>query len=96
MKIELNTTEQFIKEAEYCYNRYMNKRLQNQSVHSYHFLKDKEDMNKVIENIIEKTKVCFYGAEGEQKAGRVSGSVNYVKVKQHLRRLLIIYKCVYR
>lgn len=23
MKIELNTTEQFIKEVEYCYNRYM-------------------------------------------------------------------------
>lgn len=39
MKIELNTTEQFIKETEYCYNLYMNKRLQNQSVHSYHFLK---------------------------------------------------------
>ncbi|EPK6332396.1 MULTISPECIES: hypothetical protein [Klebsiella pneumoniae complex] len=53
-------------------------------------------MNKVIENIIEKTKVFFYGAEGEQKAGRISGSVNYVKVKQHLRRLWIIYKCVYR
>ncbi|EPC9279288.1 hypothetical protein ACR3QJ_000815 [Citrobacter freundii] len=96
MKIELNTTEQFIKETEYCYNLYMNKRLQNQSVHSYHFLKNKEDMNVVIENIIEKTKVCFYGGEGEQKAERISGSVNYVKVKQHLRRLWFVYKCVYR
>lgn len=96
MKIELNTTEQFIKETEYCYNLYMNKRLQNQSVHSYHFLKNKEDMNVVIENIIEKTKVCFYGGEGEQKAERISGSVNYVKVKQHLRRLWFVYKCVCR
>ena len=96
MKIELNTTEQFIKETEYCYNLYMNKRLQNQSVHSYQFLKNKEDMNVVIENIIEKTKVCFYGGEGEQKAERISGSVNYVKVKQHLRRLWFVYKCVYR
>ncbi|EAO2688167.1 hypothetical protein E2X65_24225 [Salmonella enterica] len=96
MKIELNTTEQFIKEAEYCYNRYMNKRLQNQSVHFYHLQKNKEDMNEVIENIIQKTKVRFYGAEGEQKAERISGSVNYVKVKQHLRRLWIAYKFVYR
>lgn len=96
MKIELNTTEQFIKEAEYFYSRYMNKRLRNQSVHFYHLLKSKEGMNEVIENIIEKTKFCFYGAEGEQKAERISGSVNYVKVKQHLRRLWIIYKCVYR
>ncbi|EBX1354007.1 hypothetical protein DQ806_13135 [Salmonella enterica subsp. enterica serovar Okatie] len=96
MKIELNTTEKFIKEAEHCYNRYMNKRLRNQPVHFYHLLKNKEDMKEVIENIIEKTKVCFYGAEGEQKAERISGSVNYVKVKQHLRRLWIIYKCVYR
>lgn len=96
MKIELNTTEHFIKEAEYCYNRYMNKRLRNQSMHSYHFLKNKEDMNEVIEHIIEKTKNCFYGVEGEQKTERISGSVNYVKVKQHLRRLWIIYKCVYR
>nr|WP_224256881.1 hypothetical protein [Klebsiella oxytoca] len=53
-------------------------------------------MNEVIENIIDKTKNSFYGIEGEQKAERISGSVNYVKVKQHLRRLWIIYKCVYR
>lgn len=96
MKIELNTTEQFISEAECLYNHYMNKRLRNQSVHSYHFLKNKEDMNEVIENIIDKTKNSFYGIGGEQKAERISGSVNYVKVKQHLRRLWIIYKCVYR
>lgn len=96
MKIELNTTEQFIKEAEYCFNRYMNKRLRNQSVHFYHFLKNKEDMNEVIENIIEKTKACFYGAEGGQEVERISGSVNYAKVKQHLRQLWIVYKCVYR
>ncbi|WP_316435766.1 hypothetical protein [Klebsiella pasteurii] len=96
MKIELNTTEQFIKEVEYCYNRYMNKRLRNQSVHFYHLLKNKENMNEVIENIIEKTKESFYGTEGEQKAKRISGSVNYVKVKQHLRQLWIVYKCVYR
>ena len=61
MKIELNTTEQFISEAECLYNHYMNKRLRNQSVHSYHFLKNKVDMNEVIENIIEKTKVFFMG-----------------------------------
>lgn len=30
MKIELNTTEQFISEAECLYNHYMNKRLRNQ------------------------------------------------------------------
>lgn len=53
-------------------------------------------MNEVIENIIEKTKVCFYGAEGEQKAERISGSVNYVKVKQHLRRLCIAYNIIHR
>ncbi|MBZ7657128.1 hypothetical protein FML22_17520, partial [Klebsiella oxytoca] len=84
MKIELNTTEQFTSEAADSYNRYMNKRLRNQSVHFYHLLKNKEDMNEVIENIIEKTKSSLYGTEGEQKAGRISGSVNYVKVKQHL------------
>ncbi|HAU3144460.1 TPA: hypothetical protein JDD71_000891 [Salmonella enterica subsp. salamae] len=96
MKIELNTTEQFISEAEDWYNLYMNKRLRNQSVHFYHLLKNKEDMNEVIENIIDKTKNSFYGTEGEQKAERISGSVNYVKVKQHLRQLWIVYKCVYR
>ncbi|HBM2984819.1 TPA: hypothetical protein LVL87_002387 [Klebsiella oxytoca] len=96
MKIELNTTEQFISEAECLYNHYMNKRLQNQSVHFYHLLKNKEDMNEVIEHIIVKTKNIFYGTEGEQKSERISGSVNYVKVKQHLRQLWIVYKCVYR
>ncbi|EJH7013977.1 hypothetical protein NFT50_003181 [Salmonella enterica] len=96
MKIELDTTEQFISEAECLYNHYMNKRLRNQSVHFYHLLKNKEDMNEVIENIIEKTKNSFYEIGGEQKVERISGSVNYVKVKQHLRRLWIIYKCVYR
>lgn len=96
MNIELNTTEQFISEAECLYNHYMNKRLRNQPVHFYHLLKSKEGMNEVIENIIEKIKVRFYGAEGEQKAKRISGSVNYVKVKQHLRQLWIVYKCVYR
>lgn len=50
----------------------------------------------MIENIIKKTKNSFYGAEGEQKAERISGGVNYAKVKQHLRQLWIIYKCVYR
>ncbi|CBG88812.1 hypothetical protein [Citrobacter rodentium] len=96
MKIELNTTEQFISETEYLYNHYMNKRLRNQPVHFYHLLKNKEDMNEVIENIIEKTKNIFYGTGGEQKTERISGSVNYVKVKQHLRQLWIVYKCVYR
>ncbi|ECE5989479.1 hypothetical protein DLB09_08890 [Salmonella enterica subsp. salamae] len=96
MKIELNTTEQFISEAECLYNHYMNKRLRNQPVHFYHLLKNKEDMNEVIEHIIEKTKNIFYGTEGEQKSERISGSVNYAKVKQHLRQLWIIYKCVYR
>lgn len=96
MKIELNTTDQFIKEAEYCYNRYMNKRLRNQPVHFYHLLKNKEDMNELIENIIDKTKIRFYGTEDGHKAERISGSVNYAKVKQHLRQLWIIYKCVYR
>ena len=96
MKIEFNTTEQFISEAADSYNRYMNKRLRNQPVHFYHLLKNKEDMNEVIENIIDKTKSRFYGAEGEQKKERISGSVNYVKVKQHLRQLWIVYKCVYR
>lgn len=53
-------------------------------------------MNEVIENIIKKTKCRFYGIEGEQKAERISGNVNYAKVKQHLRQLWIVYKCVYR
>ena len=96
MKIELNTAEQFISEAADSYNRYMNKRLRNQPVHFYHLLKNKEDMNKVIENIIQKTKNRFYGAEGEQEAERISGSVNYVKGKQHLHQLWIVYKCVCR
>ncbi|MDM3521981.1 hypothetical protein OGW13_18935 [Citrobacter sp. Ca225] len=96
MKIELNTTEQFISEAGDSYNRYMNKRLRNQPVHFYHLLKNKEDMNEVIEHIIGKTKNSFYGTEDEQKAERISGSVNYVKVKQHLRQIWIVYKCVYR
>lgn len=96
MKIELNTTEQFISEAEQYYNHYMNKRLRNQPVHFYHLLKNKEDMNEVIENIIDKTKNSFYASEDEQKAERISVSVNYVKVKQHLRQLWIVYKCVYR
>lgn len=96
MKIEFNMTEQFISEAAGSYNRYMNKRLRNQPVHFYHLLKNKEDMNEVIENIIKETKSSFYGAEGEQKVERISGSFNYVKVKQHLRQLWIVYKCVYR
>ncbi|HAV0411204.1 TPA: hypothetical protein JFW75_000947 [Salmonella enterica] len=96
MKIKLNMTEQFISEAVDSYNRYMNKRLRNQPVHFYHLLKNKKDMNEVIERIIEKTKNSFYGTEGEQKAERISGNVNYVKVKQHLRQLWIVYKCVYR
>ncbi|ECF6265200.1 hypothetical protein FOK27_16820 [Salmonella enterica] len=96
MKIELNTTEQFISEAADSYNRYMNKRLRNQSVHFYHLLKNKVDMNEVIENIIKKTKSRFYGTEGEQEAERFSGNVNYAKVKQHLHQLWIVYKCVYR
>ncbi|EEE2001561.1 hypothetical protein CI266_001834 [Salmonella enterica subsp. enterica serovar Kotte] len=96
MKIELNTTEQFISEAADSYSRYMNKRLRNQSVHFYHLLKNKEDMNELIENIIRETKVRFYGAEGEQEKDRISGSVNYAKVKQHLRQFWIVYKCVYR
>ncbi|EPY0179185.1 hypothetical protein ACW3ST_004614 [Salmonella enterica subsp. salamae serovar 42:b:e,n,x,z15] len=83
-------------EAEQYYNHYMNKRLRNQPVHFYHLLKNKEDMNEVIENIIKKTKCRFYGIEGEQKAERISGNVNYAKVKQHLRQLWIVYKCVYR
>lgn len=53
-------------------------------------------MNEVIENIIKKTKNRFYGTEGEQEAERFSGNVNYAKVKQHLRQLWIVYKCVYR
>lgn len=39
MKTELNTTEQFISEAECLYNHYMNKRLRNQSVYFYYLLK---------------------------------------------------------
>ncbi|OKB31286.1 hypothetical protein A9F10_25025 [Klebsiella pneumoniae] len=96
MKIELNTTEQFIKEAEYSYNHYMNKRLRNQPVHFYHLLKNKMDMNEVIEKYYRENKGPFFmGLKGEQKAERITGSVNYVKVKQHLRQLWIVYKCVY-
>ncbi|HFF3159105.1 hypothetical protein [Klebsiella pneumoniae] len=75
MKIEFNTTEQFISEAADSYNRYMNKRLRNQSVHFYHLLKNKGDMNEVIENIIDKTKSRFYGAEGEQKSNGSPGAL---------------------
>ncbi len=75
MKIEFNTTEQFISEAADSYNRYMNKRLRNQLVHFYHLLKNKGDMNEVIENIIDKTKSRFYGAEGEQKSNGSPGAL---------------------
>lgn len=79
MKIEFNTTEQFISEAADSYNRYMNKRLRNQPVHFYHLLKNKEDMNEVIENIIDKTKSRFYGAEGEQKMNGSPGALTMRK-----------------
>ncbi len=75
MKIEFNTTEQFISEAADSYNRYMNKRLRNQPVNFYHLLKNKGDMNEVIENIIDKTKSRFYGAEGEQKSNGSPGAL---------------------
>ncbi|MEN94061.1 hypothetical protein EDJ96_12685, partial [Salmonella enterica] len=78
MKTELNTTEQFISEAECLYNHYMDKRLRNQPVDFYHLLKNKEDMNEVIEDIIDKTKIRFYASEDELKAEWISGSVNYV------------------
>lgn len=67
MKIELNTTEQFISEAADSYNRYMNKRLRNQPVHFYHLLKNKEDMNEVIEHLIDKTKNTFMGLKVYKK-----------------------------
>lgn len=79
MKIEFNTTEQFISEAADSYNRYMNKRLRNQPVHFYHLLKNKEDMNEVIENIIDKTKSRFYGAEDEQKRNGSPGALTMRK-----------------
>ncbi|MCF2456653.1 Uncharacterised protein [Klebsiella pneumoniae] len=79
MKIEFNTTEQFISEAADSYNRYMNKRLRNQPVHFYHLLKNKGDMNEVIENIIDKTKSRFYGAEGEQKRNGSPGALTMRK-----------------
>lgn len=75
MKIDFNTKEQFISEAADSYNRYMNKRLRNQPVHFYHLLKNKGDMNEVIENIIDKTKSRFYGAEGEQKSNGSPGAL---------------------
>ena len=79
MKIEFNTTEPFISEAADSYNRYMNKRLRNQPVHFYHLLKNKGDMNEVIENIIDKTKSRFYGAEGEQKSNGSPGALTMRK-----------------
>ncbi|PCO11927.1 hypothetical protein CP989_25470, partial [Enterobacter hormaechei] len=57
---------------------YMNKRLRNQPVHFYHLLKNKGDMNEVIENIIDKTKSRFYGAEGEQKSNGSPGDNRYM------------------
>ena len=67
MKIEFNTTEQFISEAADSYNRYMNKRLRNQPVHFYHLLKNKGDMNEVIENIIDKTKSRYFNIKQKRK-----------------------------
>ena len=92
MKIEFNTTEQFISEAADSYNRYMNKRLRNQPVHFYHLLKN----NDIMESIIKKTRYHFYDDSEEGKRNRIYGEVSHSKVKQHLRQLWIIYKCVYR
>lgn len=96
MKIDINTTKQFINEAECFYNRYMNKRLRNTPVHFYHLLKNKDDMNEVIEDVIEKTKNHFYGCGDGRELNRISGEVNYAKVKKQLHGLWIAYKFIYR
>lgn len=96
MKIELITTKQFIEQAECYFNNYMLGLLRNASEDFYYALNNKHNMNDIMGNVIKKTRYHFYDETDEGRMNRVSGEVSYSKVKQHLRQLWIVYKCVYR
>ncbi len=53
-------------------------------------------MNDIMESIIRKRDIIFYDDTEENQRNRIYGEVSHSKVKQHLRRLWIVYKCVYR
>ncbi len=96
MKIELITTKQFIDQAECYFRNYMNGLRRNAPEDFYYFLNNKYNMNDIMESIIKKTRCHFYDDTEEGKRNRIYGEVSHSKVKQHLRRLWIAYKCVYR
>ncbi|WP_333009800.1 hypothetical protein [Kluyvera sichuanensis] len=96
MEIELITTKQFIEQAECYFNNYMLGLLMNAPDGFYYALNNKNNMNDIMENVIKIIRYRFYDETDEGRMNRVSGEVSYSKVKQHLRRLWIIYKCVYR
>ncbi|EPG5005464.1 hypothetical protein NAK66_005504 [Klebsiella oxytoca] len=96
MKIELITEKQFIEQAECYYKDYMKRLLRNAPEDFYYFLNNKYNMNDIMESIIKKTRYHFFDDTDECRMNRVSGEVSYSKVKQHLRRLWVAYKFVYR
>ena len=96
MKIELITTKQFIEQAEYYFRSYMDGLRRNAPDDFYYFLNNKYNMNDIMESIIKKTRYHFYDDTEENQRNRIYGEVSHCKVKQHLRQLWIVYKCVYR
>ena len=95
MKIELITTKQFIEQAECYFRSYMDGLRRNAPDDFFIIFNNKYNMNDIMESII-KNEMSFYDDTEEDQRNRIYGEVSHCKVKQHLRQLWIIYKCVYR
>lgn len=95
MKIEIKTTAQFIKMAEDIYNNKMWEYLKIVPAHFFFLLRNRKEMNDVIDVAIDMTKKYFYDCLGEHRGNMSFKNANDDKVRQHLRGLSIAYKFIY-
>lgn len=61
----------------------------------FFLLRNKKEMNDVINFSIEMTKSIFYAGLGEHSGNMAFKNPNYEKVRKHLHGLSIAYKFIY-
>lgn len=94
MILGIKTTAQFNEVAERLFNENIYRLRKEMPVYHKMLMKDKEEMNRFNNIIIDMTKALFYKGHNEYTAYGLFKNVNEDRAKRHLKHLAFTYRYI--
>lgn len=94
MILEIKTTAQFNEVAERLFNENIHRLRKEMPVYYNMLMKDKNEMNRFCNIIIDMTKALFYEGHNEHTAYGLFKNINADRAKKHLKHLAFTYRYI--